>query len=99
MGTARRTAAALGILAFVYVGAAGVVQQASAEWTLTRALIALAAFAAFGWVVGLIGAAVARDAAAGERRRKIDAARAAQKHHAAPGDAGANPSGEPPAQM
>ncbi len=94
MGTARRTAAALGIIAFVYVGAAGVVQQASVEWVLARALIALASFAAFGWVVGLIGAAVARDAAAGERQRRIDAARAAQKSQVSASGAGTGTAGE-----
>ena len=70
MATARRTAAALGIIAFVYVGAAGVVQGSSAEWVLLRALIALVAFAAVGYAVGLVGAAVVRDAADGERKRR-----------------------------
>jgi predicted lipid-binding transport protein (Tim44 family) len=79
MATARRTAAALGILAFVYAAVAGWAQGATLEWTLERALIALACFAAFGFVVGHVGAAVARDAAAGERSRKVDAARRAAR--------------------
>ena len=75
MAVARRTSAVLGTIAFLWVGAAGLVQGASIEWTLERALIALAAFAAFGWAAGLLGAAIARDAAATEHARRVAGAK------------------------
>ncbi len=71
MITARRTSAILGTLAFLYVGAAGLVQGTSVEWTLLRALIALVAFAVLGYVAGLVGSAIARDAAKTERDRRV----------------------------
>ena len=73
MATARRTAAALGIIAFVFVGALGLWQGAELDWVLLRGLLALICFAVFGFVVGHIGAAIASDAAAGELRRRVQA--------------------------
>ena len=73
MATARRTSAALGIIAFVFVGAFGACQGSELDWVLLRALVALVVFAIFGYVVGLVGGAIAQDAAAGELKRRIRA--------------------------
>jgi len=70
VATARRFAAALGILAFVFVAGFSAWQGNELDASLLRALVALVMFAVLGFMVGLIGAAVVNDAADSEVRRK-----------------------------
>ena len=70
MATARRFAAALGIIAFVFVAAFGVWRGNELDAVLLRALVSLVLFAALGFVTGLVGAAVANDAANQEMIRR-----------------------------
>ncbi len=74
---ARRFAAALGLIAFVFVVGFGLWQGSQLEWVLLRALIALILFAALGYVLGFIGAAVANDSARSEVKRRIEEEKAA----------------------
>ena len=108
MGTARRFAAALGLITFVTVLAFGIYEGAEVNWVLTRGLIALVIFGVIGYVLGLVGAGLAADAADGELRRKmqLDALRrrtleearakaAKEKEAAASAQAGAAQAGSP----
>lgn len=89
MGTARRFGAALGMIAFVVVAAAGIIQQSSLNWVLLRALVALILFTVVGFIVGLIGARLVQEvadkklaqrvAAEGERLRAENEARKEQQ--------------------
>ena len=87
MATARRFAATLGIIAFVFVAGFGWWEGSELNWVLLRALLALIMFAVLGFVTGLIGAAIARDSANEELKRKVvaeqDRRRRAQKERAA----------------
>ncbi|HUW58471.1 MAG TPA: hypothetical protein VMZ92_17685 [Planctomycetota bacterium] len=71
MATARRFAATLGIIAFVFVAGFGWWQGADVNWVLLRGLLALIIFAVLGFVTGLIGAAIAKDSANEELKRKM----------------------------
>ena len=79
MATARRFAATLGIIAFVFVAGFGLWERSELDWVLLRALLALIMFTVLGFVAGLIGAAIARDSANAELRRKVAAEQMRQK--------------------
>jgi NhaP-type Na+/H+ or K+/H+ antiporter len=73
MATARRFAAALGMIAFAWVTGFGIIHASRLEWVLLRALVAMGLFSALGYVIGWLGAAVARESAAREIERRVDA--------------------------
>jgi len=79
VATARRFAAALGIIAFVFVAGFSAWQGNELDTSLVRALVALVMFAALGFVVGLIGSALVSDSADGEVARKAVAERLMKK--------------------
>ena len=70
MVTARRFAAALAIISFVYVLGFGIYNGTELETVLVRGLLALAIFSVVGFACGLIGATIAEDSAANEKMRK-----------------------------
>ena len=70
MGTARRFAAALGIIVFVFVLGFGIYNGTELETVLVRGLLALVIFSVIGFACGLIGATIAQDSAANEKMRK-----------------------------
>ena len=71
MGTARRFAAALGIISFAFVAVTGIAQQSSLEWVLLRALVALILFTVVGFIVGLIGARLVQEVADKKLAQKV----------------------------
>jgi hypothetical protein len=73
MATARRFAAALGMIAFAWVTGFGIVHASRLEWVLLRALAALVLFSALGYLIGWMGAAVAKESATREIERRIEA--------------------------
>jgi hypothetical protein len=79
LATARRFAAALGLIAFVFVTGFGMWHGSRLEWVLLRALLALILFSVLGFVTGLIGAALARNSAGSEVQRKLEAEKAKRK--------------------
>lgn len=79
MATARRFAAALGIISFVFVAGFGLWRGSEVDWVLLRALLALIVFSVFGFLVGLVGAAIANDSADTELREKIEAEKATRQ--------------------
>ncbi len=62
MATARRFAAAMGLIAMVVVCVGGIWRGTSLEGTLLRALVALVGFSLVGYLCGLLGAAIMKDA-------------------------------------
>ena len=76
MATARRFAAALGMIAFATVTGFGIWHHSSLEWVLVRALAALVLFSAVGYVIGWMGGAVARESAVSEAKRRLEAGKA-----------------------
>jgi len=62
MATARRFAVAMGMIGVVVVCVSGVWRGASLESTLLRALVALLAFSLVGYLCGLLGAVIMKDA-------------------------------------
>ncbi len=79
MGTARRFAAALAIISFVYVLGFGIYNGTELETVLVRGLLALVIFSVVGFACGLIGATIAQDSAASEKMRKDVAERMRRK--------------------
>ena len=71
MGTARRFGAALGIISFAFVAAAGIAQRSALQWVLLRALVALILFTVVGFIVGLIGARLVQEVADKKLAQKI----------------------------
>lgn len=62
MATARRFALTMGMAALIVVCVVGIWRQSSLEATLLRALVALVVFAGIGYVCGLVGGAIMKDA-------------------------------------
>ena len=62
MATARRFAVVMGMIAVVVVCVSGVWRQSSLESTLLRAFVALLLFSVVGYVCGLLGSAIMKDA-------------------------------------
>ena len=73
MATARRFALAMGMIAVIVVCVAGMWRQSPLAGTLLRALVALVVFAGIGYVCGLVGAAIMKDAVKTELTRAKDA--------------------------
>ena len=71
MGTARRYGAALGMIAFLFVAAAGIYQRSPLEWVLLRALVALIMFTVIGFVAGLIGTRLVEEVADKKLAEKV----------------------------
>jgi hypothetical protein len=64
------------MIAFATVTGFGILQSSRLEWVLLRALAALALFSALGYVIGWMGAAVARESASAEVERRVEAEQA-----------------------
>jgi len=79
VATARRFAAALGIIAFVFVAGFSAWQGNDLNASLLRSLVALVMFAALGFVTGLIGSAIVNDSADSEVKRKALAEKMREK--------------------
>ena len=69
MATARRFALAMGMIAVIVVCVAGMWRQSPLAGTLLRALVAMVVFAGIGYVCGLVGAAIMKDAVKTELTR------------------------------
>ena len=77
MATARRFALAMGLTAFAVVCVIGIWRQSALESTLLKALVALVLFAVMGYVCGMVGAAIMKEAVKTELKRAKDAREAA----------------------